>query len=160
MACTGPIETKDTLCILCQNACRNGCSWSERLEPVKGWKAIEYRSGYQVLECPEFLKETADTILPDNFEKDGLLALAEAIAARMRDDYIYGKGPYDEMAMRKKYGLKTRAEIRAANRKEIEKWLTTGQGRLMLQLSDPESVIKQLRSLARRYDNELAHFMR
>jgi hypothetical protein len=79
---------------------------------------------------------------------------------RMRDDYIYGRGPADEMAYRKKYGLKTHGEIKAANRKMIEDWLTRGQGRHLLQLSDPQGVIRQLRSLARRYDNELAHFMR
>ena len=160
MACIGPIETKDTLCILCQKSCNNGCSWSEKLEPVDGWKAIEYRTGYQVLECPEFVKETAETILPDTFEKDGCIALVEAIARKMRDDYIYGLGPAETMARRRKDGLKTFGDVKAANRKMIEDWLTTGQGRLLLQLSDPQGVIRQLRALARRYDNEIARFMR
>lgn len=52
----------ETICWKCQNAC-GGCSWSRRLEPVKGWKAervvnkdiydTKFKS-YKVIECPEF----------------------------------------------------------------------------------------------------------
>jgi hypothetical protein len=57
----------ETICWVCKNA-TGGCSWSARLEPVKGWKAKEapirltrkgytkYTDSYVVLECPEYVR--------------------------------------------------------------------------------------------------------
>lgn len=53
--------TGDTLCWSCKKS-GGLCSWSQRLEPVKGWKATEsnYYGGcekqktYTVHECPQF----------------------------------------------------------------------------------------------------------
>lgn len=154
------IESHDTLCVLCQHSCRRGCSWDDKLIQVKGWTAEVGAAGYHVIRCPEFKKETPETILPKEFDNGGLVALLEAVAARMRDDYIRGKGPHDRMSERKKHGHTTYAEIRMANRKEIEKWLLRGQGRKLLQLSDPESVIQMLRGLARKYEAGLASGLR
>ena len=59
-----------TICWSCRNAVpggQRGCSWSERLTPVPGWRAI--RSGnnefdtWCVLDCPEYV--------PDQSEKKG-----------------------------------------------------------------------------------------
>ena len=52
----------DTLCWRCAKAINNGCSWSERFEPVQGWTAVptkincEYymADSYRVIDCPEF----------------------------------------------------------------------------------------------------------
>jgi len=81
---------KDTKCWHCQNAVPGkhcGCSWSERLQPVEGWKAIpEQLAGmrelsYRVLECPEFVPDS-----PEKWGKnkgtisdEAYLRLAEAI---------------------------------------------------------------------------------
>lgn len=47
-----------TLCWDCKNATDGGCSWSEKLEPVKGWEAIENARGHLVVRCPEFERDT------------------------------------------------------------------------------------------------------
>ena len=52
----------DTLCWRCAKAINNGCSWSERFEPVQGWTAVEtgikmngiMDKSYLVKDCPEF----------------------------------------------------------------------------------------------------------
>lgn len=149
-------DATETLCIWCQRSCTNCCSWSDHLEPVNGWVAEETNHGYLVLECPEFVKETKESILPAKLDDDGCMLLMEAVARQMRDDYIHGKGFYDT---ERNHGL-SRAEIRGKNRQLIEKWLTTGKGRKMLQLSNPEEVIQILRKLARKYETELMQWMR
>lgn len=49
-----------TLCWDCANACC-GCTWSQSLRPVKGWKAIQVHNNaftsYIVQECPEFKRD-------------------------------------------------------------------------------------------------------
>ena len=52
------------------------------------------------------------------------------------------------------------AEIRAANRKLIEKFIMSESGKKMLQFENPEEVIRQLRVLARHYENEMMQFMK
>ena len=60
----------NTLCWTCHNA-TGKCSWSARLEPVKGWKAkafelkvvvrnkvATYRTSYVVKECPKYIKDS------------------------------------------------------------------------------------------------------
>ncbi len=52
------IKKIGSLCPHCRNA-QGGCSWSQRLEPVDGWKAEETLlrgrvPGYLVKECPLF----------------------------------------------------------------------------------------------------------
>lgn len=59
------ISLPDTLCWTCLNAVPNyegtiGCSWSEELKPVEGWKAKKTKSrygkpGYLVIECPQYV---------------------------------------------------------------------------------------------------------
>ena len=46
-----------SLCWCCGNACNGGCTWSERLEPVEGWTAVEVKGGLTVTECPEFIRD-------------------------------------------------------------------------------------------------------
>lgn len=150
------IDAKETLCVFCQNSCRRGCSWDDRLEPVPGWTAEENANGFRVIRCPEFRKETPETILPKDFDRDGMITLLEAVAKQMKEDYITGKGPRDRMSERRKHHHTTFAEIRQANRKEIERWLLRGQGRYLLPISDPEEVIRVLRITARKYEEKLA----
>ena len=52
----------DTLCWRCIKSANNGCSWSERFEPVEGWTAVPTKikfcdytdDSYRVIDCPEF----------------------------------------------------------------------------------------------------------
>ena len=55
-----------TLCWDCANAC-GGCSWSEKLMPVKGWKSEDTRvltqinrtvESRRIIECPEFKRDS------------------------------------------------------------------------------------------------------
>ena len=57
---------KDQLCWSCDKACNGGCSWSARLEPVKGWDAEpikvkqengRYIDSFRIKECPLYKKE-------------------------------------------------------------------------------------------------------
>lgn len=47
-----------SLCWRCKNA-TGGCRWSQRLEPVDGWTAVQAElhdyTTFNVLECPEFV---------------------------------------------------------------------------------------------------------
>lgn len=154
------IDTKETLCVLCQNSCRRGCSWDDKLVPVPGWTAVDNEAGCQVIRCPQFVKETPETIIPDEIDEGGMVLLLEAIARRMREDYIHGQGPHDRMSERRKHHHTTYPEIRQANRHEIERWLLHGQGRILLQLSDPEEVIRMLRPFAKKYEESLVRGVR
>lgn len=149
-------DQRETLCYLCQNSNRNGCSWARSLEPVKGWDAEENNQGYLVLWCPEFKKETPETILPDDLDRDGMMNLLEAMARQMREDYVKGTGKYTTNDLHK-HSLKQEdfAKLRRMNREAIEKWIKHGPGRMLLQLSNPDEVITMLRKLARRYEQEL-----
>lgn len=149
-------DETETLCVWCQRSCANCCSWSDHLEPVKGWVAEENSHGYRVKECPEFVKETKESIIPAELDNDGCMRLMEAVAQQMREDYVRGMGFYDRDRDR---GM-SRAEIRGKNRQLIEKWLLKGKGRTLLQLSNPEEVIRMLRKMARKYETELMQWMR
>lgn len=51
-----------TLCWDCAKSIHDGCSWAEKLVPVKGWNATvsekkEFTS-YQVNSCPEFERDS------------------------------------------------------------------------------------------------------
>lgn len=148
------IDATDTLCIMCQKSCTNGCTWARSLDPVEGWTAVLNSRGYCVIQCPEFVKETAESILPADIDRDGMMRLLEAVALQMRQDYVSGLGVYDHHMKGMSPG-----EIRAANRKNIEKWLKD-KGAKMLGLTNPEEVIMMLRKMARRHDTEMMQFMR
>lgn len=45
---------KFSLCWDCANSTKSGCSWAENFTPVKGWEAEETKTGYLILKCPEF----------------------------------------------------------------------------------------------------------
>lgn len=71
----------ETLCFRCSNSC-DGCSWSDRFEPVKNWIAEPtkiYRSrndvkeidSYHVIACPLFRAEgprMIESLHPDSFK--------------------------------------------------------------------------------------------
>ena len=58
-----PDYESSTLCWDCANA-YGKCSWSDRLEPVEGWTAIETKvrwgegNTYNVRKCPQFIRDT------------------------------------------------------------------------------------------------------
>ena len=53
---------KEQPCWTCQNAC-GGCSWSDCLQPVEGWKVERVKKktvpeqGYRILFCPEYVPD-------------------------------------------------------------------------------------------------------
>ena len=96
--------------------------------------------GWMVTECPEFVEDDERRGRPESFDYDGVMKLLEAMMKQMRDDYIWGRGQFKK---------------RAENRQAIERFLMSNHGRKMLQLTDPEEVIRQLRVLAKRHDTEM-----
>ena len=55
-----------TKCWECAKAIKNGCTWSDHLEPVEGWEAIptvksQFRGdplhSFMVVACPEFERD-------------------------------------------------------------------------------------------------------
>ena len=125
------IEAHETICIYCANACNSGCSWSESLTPVEGWTVIENKTGPRVIACPKFQKDEGG---PKRIDTEGLMLLAEAVATQINDDYIHGT---------------------KAMRKTIERDIRGSACRKLLQLSEPENVIHQLRRLAKEHDEEI-----
>ena len=126
------IQTKETLCVTCDKACRKGCSWADELIPVDGWTAEENKHGYLVIECPEYQKEDKRNRNPDDIDNDGLMNLLEAFMKCLRYDYVHGCGRY---------------RMRAENRMDIERFLRSKYGQKLLPI-DHEDVIRKLRRLA------------
>ena len=133
-------EHEDTLCIFCAKACNSGCTWSAFSQPVDGWTAETNSRGILVRKCPEFVADDEHRNRPKSFDYDAVMRLLESVVRNIRDDYIWGRGDY-----------KTKAE----NRMEIERFLKSKRGTKLLQLTDPDEVIRQLRALARRHDTEM-----
>lgn len=86
---SGRIRSNESLCGFCGNACRNGCSWAENLEPVEGWTAIQNKNGYFIVECPEFCDDGWMRKNPEGLDTEGCLKLLEAMIKVMRQDYAY-----------------------------------------------------------------------
>lgn len=122
------IEPKETLCNDCAKACNGGCSWSESLTPVKGWKVTESKPSVIVDECPEFVRENRMNRKPEDIDTDGMMALLETLVKGMRTDYMYGL---------------------AETRLSIERWLRSKQAQRLLGLTDPEDLIRKLRRMVR-----------
>lgn len=81
--------TAETLCSYCGNACNSGCSWSDSLEPVDGWEAVQNKNGYFVVDCPKFyIDDWRKRVNPDDLDTDGCLNLMEAFLTTLRNDYI------------------------------------------------------------------------
>ena len=75
-------------CWTCQNAC-GGCSWSNFLEPVKGWTAERTTKntvsgrGYKITYCPEYIPDE-----PQNVKKFHRLTIYDK--QRVRQMYENG----------------------------------------------------------------------
>ncbi len=112
-----------------------GCAWSMDGVPVKGWEAYETYDAqgrfysYDVRECPEYEKENRNQRRgdPQDIDTEGMLRLYEKILSQLRNDYRFGK---------------------AETRQRIERFLRSRRGQVMLQLSDPEEIIRNLRRMA------------
>ena len=122
------IDPKETLCNDCGKACNSGCSWSESLTPVEGWKVIESKPSVIVEECPEFVKEDIANRNPQDIDTDGMMALLETLVKTMRIDYQHGL---------------------AETRLRIEKWIRSKQAQRLLGLTDPEDLIRKLRKMVK-----------
>lgn len=85
----------DQLCVMCSKAC-GGCSWSDNLEPVEGWTAIQTYGAdglpysYEIRECPEFAVDSLKRE-PDYMDEDGAVRLIQAALSLAREDYIMTK---------------------------------------------------------------------
>ena len=134
----------EQLCFSCRKACRKRCSWTRDGVPPEGSTYQKNRNGYLITECPEFEEGRG---LPRELDTEGTIRLMQSALQYMRDDYVRGYGPH---TITDRYHQK-RFDI-PKNRLHIEKWLTSKQGRQLTELSDPETVIKMLRKLARRHD--------
>jgi len=127
-----------TKCVTCTKACNGKCSWSDRLEPVNHWSAIETEHGYFVFDCPEYEKETKENRLKaEDIDTDAMILLFERFMKELRYDYIHGLGRYAR---------------RAENRMDIEKFLRSKKAHQMFCFSDVEEVIQGLRKLARTFE--------
>lgn len=168
---SGCVPQKDAcLCWSCTKAC-GGCSWSKDLIPVEGWDADPNVHsdgeiyGYVIRFCPEYVEETKKNRSHSELKSaEGVMLLVEAVAKKMRDDYVTGHGPWDETKLPKKFRdvpfPEKRAICRRRNRELIEKWLRSKEGMQMLQLSNPDEVIEMLQDLAERHEQELIDMYR
>ena len=134
----------EQLCFSCRKACRKRCSWTLDGVPPEGSTYQKNRNGYLITECQEFEEGRG---LPRELDTGGTIRLMQSALQYMRDDYVRGYGPN---TITDRYHQK-RFDI-PKNRLHIEKWLTSKKGRQLTELSDPETVIKMLRKLARRHD--------
>ena len=154
----------ETLCWTCRYACSDLCSWAGDFEPVPGWKAIETKKGFDVYECPLYQEGRG---LRRNMSNEGTMLLLEAMANQMRDDYIHGRDIREQIQKTdNRYKKMTpverameNANIRAKNRQTIEKWLM-GDGGNILQISNPQEVIRMLRKFAAKYEQERANALK
>ena len=147
----------EQLCTYCGRAC-GGCTWSDGLEPVSGWEAEESRQGWHVTACPEYVQDSRIREL----DTSGVILLVEAIGRQLKEDYVRGRFPYnqDRKAPGRPMSLDDveiyRAEeSRARARRQIERWLTRGEGKTIFQVSDPASVIRELRKAAAEHDRKM-----
>ena len=148
-------EENDTLCISCRNACKSEsrCPWAGALIPVDGWEAEETKNGYRVISCPLFSPGRG---LPHEIDTHGMMRLLEAAAQQARNDYLLGIDIYSESEKKAavKDTLESRVERRVKNRKSIEYWILHN-GSALLGISNPEEVVRMLRKMARRHDEEI-----
>ena len=107
--------SKVTLCQSCQKAdCSlGGCSWSNHLIPVEGWKAEPTSISYLVIECPEYIEDPPrgrinPAILNDiqdyEFKKDPLEYLRR-YSHEITDKRSRGGGVREISIKRKRYSL-------------------------------------------------------
>jgi len=155
-------ESECTLCYERRKACKEKyCSWVRDFTPVEGWEAEynEKKDSYRVISCPEFERGRG---LPKDLDTEGCMRLLEAAMELMRDDYIHGRG-LREADTQDKQNKKPRNRFqedrektrKQVNREEIERFLRSKRGHLLLDLSDVESVIQMLQNAARAHDTAL-----
>lgn len=142
-----------TICWDCSNACGNRCSWSKDLVPVDGWTVEETSTGVRVTACPQFRRDSAISKKdPDELDTDGCIELLKAAGRLMYTDYISGEGVYKY----DRHMPETIMETMKKNRREIERFILSDCGRKMLMITNPESVVHELRRLAEIHDaNEM-----
>ena len=137
-----------TLCWSCANACNNGCSWSKDLIPIDGWTTEPLTPNFIITSCPQYQEERRNRSRPDDFDNDGCLELLKAAGTALYKDYISGDGPYEK----DNDDVTTIIDSMRKNRRDIERFLTSKYGRHLMMLTNPESVILELRRLADIHD--------
>ena len=148
-----------SLCCTCRYACSKRCSWARDFTPVNGWTLTDDGT---VSACPQYEEGRG---LPRNMDTEGMMLLLEAAAEQVREDYIHGVDqttPGKEEKRNKRYhgmNLKERMiyekEMRADNRRNIEKWLRgPGCGLLQITPDIADQVIKSLQQLVAKFEKE------
>ena len=129
-----PWKQLTTICDFCKNGC-GGCSWSDGLIPVTGWKAVKttirrdpfaVMKSFQVFECPEFYPGRGRIKKGSDLDDDGCLRLLKAMLKDAEDDYILGS--YHSRYM-------------------VEKWLVESQW-----FEDPQAIADKFHGIARTLD--------
>ena len=102
-----------TLCWTCRNAVPKmangkyicGCSWSVRLEPVKGWtaeKSIKNANSankietWNVLDCPEYKEDKPEEAVCNHGCDEAYVRLAELVLKKQMDSYRSALKQYAE----------------------------------------------------------------
>ena len=95
--------------------------------------------------CPEYVKDSRIREL----DTSGVILLVEAIGRQLKEDYVRGRSPYQTRRTVPNRPMSLddveifRAdESRERARRQIERWLTRGEGKTIFQVSDPASVIR------------------
>lgn len=152
----------ESLCFLCANS-KGGCSWSDRFEPVEGWKATKtvihpnITSGrvdsYFVEDCPLFQADPPKqftSIHPEAF-RPFIIAIITAMVRDYADAYVkLNSDPKPDGAIYKELIMK-----------EIESYASSGffedvvdylglmvNGQKLLEMirNDPQGILNRLKS--------------
>lgn len=86
-----PWEAANNCCLICKK-CIDGCSWSQSLEPIKGWKASKSAKrtndtleSYKIFFCPEF--EEGDASEGREYDEGCFMGLLESVYRIAAEDY-------------------------------------------------------------------------
>ena len=132
----------EQLCWTCQNACTGGCSWSEAMEPVDGWKTVETvhsngSKGLLVTGCPQYVRDSEESRILD-LNTDGCLELVERLMEITREDYIKGN---------------------EKTRKEIQRFIRGKGASRIHMITNPEEVIQMLEKARIEHKKKMAQLI-
>ena len=129
------VQLDPAICWDCKNAC-GGCSWSDNLVPVDGWRAIETvdaygEPGYRVRRCPEYVEDDRRT--RPELDDQGCVEMVAACLELARKDYILGGEEAEE---------------------DIERFIRGRGASKVHRISNPEEVIRSLKEDKKKFWEE------